>query len=65
MVFAVALAAVGGIMLHEQGGSQLSLRHDLANAVVIGLLATPLAPVAKDLSTALATAVNTLQLVKK
>ena len=30
-----------------------------------GLLATPLAPIAKDLSSALATAVNTMQLVKK
>jgi hypothetical protein len=34
-------------------------------AVIVGLLATPLAPIAKDLSTALATAVNTMQLVKK
>jgi hypothetical protein len=33
--------------------------------LVVGLLATPLAPVAKDISTALATAVNTMQLVKK
>ncbi len=33
--------------------------------LLVGVLATPLAPVAKDLSTALATAVNTLQLVKK
>jgi hypothetical protein len=34
-------------------------------ALLMGLLATPLAPIAKDLSTALATAVNTMQLVKK
>ena len=33
--------------------------------VLVGLLATPLAPIAKDLATALATAANTLQLVKK
>jgi len=33
--------------------------------VLVGLLATPLAPVAKDLSSALATAVNAMQTVKK
>jgi hypothetical protein len=33
--------------------------------LLVGLLATPLAPIAKDLSTALSTAVNTMQLVKK
>lgn len=33
-------------------------------AILIGLLATPLAPVAKDISTALATAVNTMQMFK-
>ncbi|MDR3704180.1 MAG: hypothetical protein P4L56_31320 [Candidatus Sulfopaludibacter sp.] len=38
---------------------------NLALAILIGLLATPLAPIAKDLSTALAAAVNTVQLVKK
>ena len=37
----------------------------IALAILVGLLAAPLAPVAKDLSTALATAVNTLQLVNK
>jgi hypothetical protein len=34
-------------------------------ALLAGILATPLAPIAKDLSSALATAVNTLQAVKK
>jgi hypothetical protein len=34
-------------------------------AVLVGLLATPLAPIAKDISSALATAVNTMQLIKK
>jgi hypothetical protein len=38
---------------------------EIALAVLVGLLATPLAPIAKDLSSALATAVNTMQLVKK
>ena len=38
---------------------------DLGEAIVIGLIATPLAPVAKDLSSALAAAVNAMQAVKK
>ena len=32
---------------------------------MVGLLATPLAPVAKDLATALTTSVNAMQLVNK
>ncbi len=64
MLVAIGLALIGGYTLHTEG-SPLSLRHDLFDAALIGLLATPLAPIAKDLSTALATAVNTLQLVKK
>jgi hypothetical protein len=34
-------------------------------ALMAGVLATPLAPIAKDLSSALATAVNTMQSIKK
>ena len=37
----------------------------LGQALIIGVIATPLAPIAKDLSTALATAVNAMQLVNK
>jgi hypothetical protein len=61
MVAAILLALTGGIMLHTTG----SWGQDITESVLVGLLATPLAPIAKDLSTALATAVNTLQLVKK
>jgi hypothetical protein len=52
---AVVLAVVGG----------LTINADIWQCVFVGLLATPLAPIAKDLSTALATAVNTMQVVKK
>jgi hypothetical protein len=52
---AVALAMAGGKVLHV----------DPAVSLLVGLLATPLAPISKDLSTALATAVNTAQLAKK
>ena len=52
---AVALAMVGGVVLHM----------DPAQSLLIGLLATPLAPIAKDISTSLAMAANSLQLAKK
>lgn len=65
MVVAVLLSLAGGMMLHT-GPDYWSLTDpDLGEAILVGLLATPLAPIAKDLSTALGTAVNTLQLVKK
>lgn len=61
-VVAVLLALGGGWALE---GAAFWHLQDVALAFLIGLLATPLAPIAKDLSTALATAVNTMQLVKK
>jgi hypothetical protein len=65
-----ALAALVAIVLAYLGGSVLAdawltWGDSLGEALLVGLLATPLAPIAKDLSTALATAVNTMQLVKK
>ncbi len=62
VVVSLALAVAGAIMLHD--GKPVT-GMDLGQALMVGLLATPLAPIAKDLSTALATAVNTMQLVKK
>jgi len=64
MMTSVVLALIGGIVLHN-AGSELSWQLDMFEALLVGLLATPLAPIAKDLSSALATAVNTMQLVKK
>lgn len=46
-------------------GSQFWTFSSVGPAVLVGLLATPLAPVAKDLSSALATAVNAMQSVKR
>ena len=59
---AVVLAVAGGWSLE---GIKFWNPGDVALAVLVGLLATPLAPIAKDISSALATAVNTMQLVKK
>jgi hypothetical protein len=59
---AIGLALCGAAVLHAKTDPWTL---DLLEATLAGLLATPLAPIAKDLSTALATAVNALQLVKK
>jgi hypothetical protein len=61
MLVSIALAVAGGFTL-AAGTMTKGL---FVQSFLVGLLATPLAPIAKDLSTALATAVNTLQLVKK
>lgn len=61
MVAAIVLAVIAGLMLHPSG----STFYDIGESVFVGLLATPLAPIAKDISSALASAVNTLQAVKK
>jgi hypothetical protein len=61
-IVAVALAVAGGWTLD---GANFWSPKEIALAVLVGLLATPLAPIAKDLASALATAVNTMQLVKK
>ena len=58
---AVVLALFGGLILKNGAPSW----GDVFEFLIVGLLATPLAPIAKDCSTALASAVNTLQLIKK
>jgi hypothetical protein len=65
------LAAMLAVLLAVAGAWSLEgqplWRHwsDIGLAILVGVLATPLAPIAKDISTALATAVNTMQAVKK
>jgi hypothetical protein len=58
-----ALAALTAIALAMAGGREL--RIDPAVSLLVGLLATPLAPMAKDISSALAMAVSAMQLAKK
>ncbi len=59
-----ALAMAIAILLSLAGAYTLKTGNYL-EALLIGILATPLAPIAKDLSTALATAVNAMQVIKK
>lgn len=62
---AVVLALAGAVSLEGRVLFQPGHLHDIGLALLVGVLATPLAPIAKDISTALATAVNTMQAVKK
>ncbi len=64
-IFAVALALVGGWILHTDTPQGYLWSHDMWVALLAGVLATPLAPIAKDLTSALSTAVNTMQAIKK
>jgi len=65
MFFAIALAIVAGWQLSGRAFAAFWWTPEMAQALLVGLLATPLAPIAKDLSSALATAVNTMQAIKK
>jgi hypothetical protein len=63
-IIAVVLAFAGGLSL--MGSWQAFWwKPDMFLALLIGVLATPMAPIAKDISSALSTAVNTMQMVKK
>jgi hypothetical protein len=62
---ALLLSIAGGYMLDGSWAHFWGNLHNLGLAILIGLLATPLAPIAKDITTALAAAVNTMQAIKK
>ena len=64
-VFAMVLAFVGGWVVKHTGLGEYFGSNDMWRALLAGVLAIPLAPVAKDLSSALAAAVNSMQLFKK
>jgi hypothetical protein len=62
VVVSVMLALAGGWVVN---GGNLSSAKDIVTAILIGLLATPLAPISKDLTSALSASVRTMQLFKK
>jgi hypothetical protein len=64
-LIAVGLGFVGGWTLSNLDLAAYLRSPDMGRAILIGVLATPLAPIAKDLSSALTTAVNAMQFVKK
>lgn len=55
LLFALVLACLAGQIVNVGWGMR----------ILVGLLATPMAPVAKDLASALSASVNAMQLVKK
>jgi hypothetical protein len=63
-VFAIVLAFFGGWIVHvEHGGSTFSYfwSGNLALALLVGVIAVPLAPIAKDIGSALQAAVKALE----
>jgi hypothetical protein len=64
-LLAVVLAVAGAWCMEGAVLWDKAHWHDVGLAVLVGVLATPLAPIAKDISSALSTAVNTMQAVKK
>ena len=58
VIFSVLLAVTGAFVLYPGDAGK-----HIGEAVLLGLIATPVAPFAKDLSTYLATAVNALQAI--
>ncbi|HEY1901561.1 MAG TPA: hypothetical protein VGG56_03970 [Terracidiphilus sp.] len=63
-IFAVGLAFIGGWTLIGLSFPDYVRSHEMWLALIAGILATPLAPIAKDVSSALATAVNTMQAIR-
>lgn len=67
-VIAIILAEIGAFSLAGNASSPIAEPHSWKLAVqafVTGLLATPLAPIAKDISSAIGTATKTMQTLRK
>jgi len=60
VLVAVILAVIGGGILHT-GVNDYLFSKEFGAAILIGLISTPLAPIAKDLASALTSAVQALQ----
>ena len=58
-VVAILLAIVGGALLH--GSADYFQTVDFGKAILVGLIAVPLAPVAKDLTSSLQAAVTAMK----
>ncbi len=66
MIFAIVLAVVGGLAVYADGSIADYLRNGkIWVAVICGVIATPLAPVSKDLTSALSACVKIAQAAGK
>ena len=63
-LIAVALAIAGGAVVHT-GSTDYWSSSDLVVAILVGLVSTPLAPVAKDLATALTAATRAAGVLRR
>jgi hypothetical protein len=63
-VFSIALAIVAGWLVDGGHAGQLFSYPDLGEAILAGLIAVPLAPVAKDLTSSLQAAVTAMKALK-
>jgi hypothetical protein len=62
---AIVLAEAAAYFLSLLSASGQPIWHNIGMAALVGLIATPLAPIAKDLTTALNTAAKAVQSVKR
>jgi hypothetical protein len=65
MVVATVLAWVGGLAITTNGLASYLGSHDMWRALVAGLLAAPLAPISKDLASAVSAGVKAAQAIRK
>jgi hypothetical protein len=64
-VVAVVLAVLGGLAVSANPAATYFWSAEMGRAVLCGLLATPLAPIAKDIASALAAGVKVAQTFKR
>lgn len=62
---AIALALIGGGLLSQSGISDYLCSGQALQALLIGVLSVPLAPIAKDLSSALSSAITAVSALKR
>jgi hypothetical protein len=65
MLVATILGAVGGWIVIGSGSFSFFTTREFALSLLVGMMATPLAPIAKDLTTSLQAAVSSARLLKR
>jgi hypothetical protein len=65
MLVATILGAVGGWIVFGNGSIAFFATRDFALSLFVGVIATPLAPIAKDLTTSLQAAVSSVRSLKR
>ena len=63
-VFAVIMAVIGGWVVTKTSAAEYFFNEDFVTALIVGIIAVPLAPIAKDLTSALGTGVKAFKSVR-